>query len=202
MGLSASCVEKRGGEDCPEKHNRPRDAPGRLQGKSGRWSVISNKSLGPTESFLFAQSLFPTIVDVIHRAHSINGFLLVAFVRSSRSCISLRQHVPQIRRSGLANYSSQKREGNPEFLGFLRKRPAAADFEGNAVQGRRPYLRWGGRQVKVGLQWLGKSPRWSAGSGKLPPSAFSSCRAKAQVGLKRKGGRCYRAPSHRHGFGL
>ena len=116
-----------------------------------RWSATSGESLGPAESFLFAQALFPALVDVTRTAVPPSDSL----VASTDPAVVIFRFAKRPDKTivWLANYSSQKREA------VLNSSHSCAsvqrtDFEGNSVAGSPPVLAPGGQRVQVGLhEW-------------------------------------------------
>jgi len=113
-----------------------------------RWSVTGGKSLGPAESFLFAQRLFPAVVDVTQAPLPEAGSLVAA---TDPSIVVFRFARGRNKTTvWLMNYSSRKREAvlnfSHSYAGVRR-----TDFEGNPVAGAPPVLAPGGRQIRAEL---------------------------------------------------
>ncbi len=113
-----------------------------------RWSATTGESLGPAESIVFAQALFPTVVDMTHTPVPPSDSL----VTSTDPAVVVFRFAkgPDKTTVWLMNYSSQKREAVLNFSDSYAS-VRRTDFEGNSIAGPPPVLGLGGRQVKVGL---------------------------------------------------
>jgi hypothetical protein len=112
------------------------------------WSVTSGESLGPAESCLFAQALFPAIVDVTHAPVPPTDSL----VASTDPAVVVFRFAkrPNKTTAWLANYSNQKREAILNFSDSYAS-VQRTDFEGKSIAGSLPVLAAGGRRVQVAL---------------------------------------------------
>ena len=144
-GTQRFFVEKRGGKTVLRNMIARETLRGDYQ---WRWSATSGESLGPAESFLFAQALFPTVVDVT-RAPVPSTDSLVASTDPAVVVFRFAKR-PDKTTVWLANYSSQKREAVLNFADPYAS-VQRTDFEGNSVAGPAPVLALGGRQVKLKL---------------------------------------------------
>jgi len=147
-GTQRFFIEKRGGKTVLRNTIARETLMGDYQ---WRWSATSGKSLGPAESFLFAQALFPAIVDVTRTPVPPSDSLIAS---TDPAVVVFRfAKRPDKTTVWLVNYSSRRREAvlnlSQSYASIQR-----TDFEGNSIAGSPPVLAPGGHHIQVGLhEW-------------------------------------------------